>query len=273
MIVTNNTTLILQSYRTENVAPWIRTCLESVRMWAESRHYRYEFVDDHLFDYVSPWVKKRCRSTMLPVTDIARLHLIKDRLSQMGVKRVVWIDADVIIFSPGSFTLNPSSSYSFSREFWVHKVASGMIRVHKKINNSVMFFTKDQPVLDFLIFAAEEVIHFLPEHQINPLSVGTTLLSRLSTVFPMQFVTGATTFSPSVILDVAQGGGAALTALQAQLKHTISAANLCGSLINKDICGVLLCPEMIEKAIQRLQSSHGIILNKSSLMASRDVAL
>ncbi len=42
--------LVLQSYRTHDVAPWIAQCLTGVQAWAAARGYGYEFVDDRLFE-------------------------------------------------------------------------------------------------------------------------------------------------------------------------------------------------------------------------------
>lgn len=262
-MVDNNKTLILQSYRTENVAPWIRSCLTSVKSWASDNNYRYEFIDDQLFDHAPQWVRQRCRNLVLPITDIARLYLIKDRLAQAGIKRVVWVDADVMVFSPEDFFLNPAFNYALSSELWVSITQGGSIRITPKINNSVMFFTRQQPVLDFFIFAAEEVIRYLPENQITSLSAGTALLSRLSSVLPMNIIASTATFSPPVITDIAQGKGPMLAALQSRLKHKIAAANLCSSLTDQEVYGVTLQNSLIEKAIERLLTSNGDIINSA----------
>ena len=53
-------TLVVQSYRTRDVAAWIAQCLASVRDWAARRGFAYDFVDDRFFDYAPPWVRERC---------------------------------------------------------------------------------------------------------------------------------------------------------------------------------------------------------------------
>lgn len=267
----NHKTLILQSYRTENVAPWIHTCLESVKSWAADNRYQYEFIGDQLFEYAPQWLKQRCGHTLLPITDVARLYLLKERLAQPDIDRVVWIDADIIVFAPEYFRLHPTSDYALSREFWISISQSGTIQINKKINNSVMFFTRRQPVLDFLIFSAEEVIRHAPRGQITSLSAGTALLSRLSSVFPVNTVSGATTFSPQVVIDIIRGGGPALAALQGQLKQPIAAANLCSSLVDKKICGVVLRDKLMEKVIRLLLSSHGALVNMASRVSATPV--
>src|SRR4029079_13839139 len=92
-------TLVIQSYRTRDVAAWISACLRSVQAWAAAAGYRYEFVDDRLFDYAPAWVRERCGKQLLPITDVARMYLLRERLAH-GWDRVIWVDADVLVFAP-----------------------------------------------------------------------------------------------------------------------------------------------------------------------------
>ena len=39
-------TLVIQSFRTHSVPPWIERCLDSVRRWAALRGYDYRLTDD-----------------------------------------------------------------------------------------------------------------------------------------------------------------------------------------------------------------------------------
>ena len=110
-------TLIVQSYRTHDVAPWLLKCMASVKAWADAMGYAYEFVDDRFFDPVPAWYRERCGKQLLPVTDLARLLLIQERFAR-GWQRVAWIDADILVFDPERFRIDIGGDAAFCRELW-----------------------------------------------------------------------------------------------------------------------------------------------------------
>lgn len=97
-----SSTLIIQSYRIENVAPWIEICLESVKSWTSLQHYDYRFIGDEIFDRVPKWYREKTSRHPQIATDLGRLELIHEALCE-GYERVAWLDADVLIFAPDNF--------------------------------------------------------------------------------------------------------------------------------------------------------------------------
>ena len=43
-------TVVFQSYKTEDVPPWIATCMDGVRQWSAAKGFDYRFMDDQFFD-------------------------------------------------------------------------------------------------------------------------------------------------------------------------------------------------------------------------------
>lgn len=78
--------------------------MQSAREWAKSNHYDYRFYDDSLFDYAPDWFRKKADHHPCPVTDLARLVVARQLLTE-GYDRTVWMDADMLIFDPKSMKL------------------------------------------------------------------------------------------------------------------------------------------------------------------------
>jgi len=90
-------TVVYQSYRTRDVAPWLATCQASVRDWAARAGHDYRHYGDELFDRVPDWYRAKAGSLVLPVSDLARLVLARELLAE-GYDRTVWVDADLLVF-------------------------------------------------------------------------------------------------------------------------------------------------------------------------------
>jgi hypothetical protein len=252
-------TLVIQSYRTTDVAPWIRRCLDSTRAWAAARGFDYEFVDDRLFGFAPAWVRERCGSQILPVTDVARLYLLRERLEQ-GWQRVIWVDADVLVFAPERFVLDDAMPYALCRELWLAE-RSGQIETVECVNNAVIMMSQRLPLLDFWIFAAEEILRTHPPGPVDKLLVGTRLLTDIANAMPLRVLNSIGLFSPPVVRDLAQGGGAASRAWARQFAHPIGAANLCASLQDHQSGGARVGAEELESAVDALLATRGSIIN------------
>ena len=97
--------IVYQSYRTQNVPGWIQQCLRIVPIWARAQGYEYRFFDEALFDRLPAWFRKRVSHRILPMSDLARLLLARELLDE-GFDRVVWVDADVLIFDIKQFSVD-----------------------------------------------------------------------------------------------------------------------------------------------------------------------
>ncbi|MBS0589961.1 MAG: hypothetical protein JSR65_04920 [Proteobacteria bacterium] len=253
-------TLVVQSYRTRDVAPWLNDCLRTVREWAALRGYTHEFLDDRFFDYSPAWVRDRCGAQVLPVTDIARLYLLREKLRGEW-DRVVWIDADVLVFDPDRFVLDEAAPYalcfeqtfSFQPDFGMH--------IGEAINNAVMFFVGSHPLIDFWICAAEETLRASEPDRIAATQVGTRFLSALGNAMPIRTMRNVGLFVPPLIRDIAAGGGVALDRWAERLRQPIAAANLCRSMQDREFSGATVGAAEMQKAVNRLLQTRGGVVN------------
>ena len=253
-------TLIVQSYRTAGVAPWVEACLQSVRAWAAAAGYSYEFVDDRLFDYAPDWVRRRCGSEILPVTDLARLYLLRERLQQ-GWRRVVWVDADVIVFAPRRFALDAAAPYALCREIWLQQ-RDGEFATVEAVNNAVVVMTPNQPILDFWIFAAEEILRTHPAGPVDKMIIGTRLLTDLASAMPLRTISNVGLFSPVIVHAIAAGAAGAVRHWARQFGHPIGAANLCASLQDVAAAGARVGADELQRAVDVLLRTRGDVVNQ-----------
>jgi hypothetical protein len=98
-------TIVYQSYRTQQVPPWITTCMGTVRAWADQQGFDYRFYDDGFFEYAPQWFRDKAQHGICPVTDLARLVVARELLAQ-GYERTVWVDADLLVFAPEQLRLD-----------------------------------------------------------------------------------------------------------------------------------------------------------------------
>lgn len=223
-------TVVLQTYRDYNVPDWMTLTLQSVREWSAGRGYDYVFIGDEFFDYAPPWVHEKCGAQRLPVTDFARLHYLKDYLAR-GYERVVWIDADVLVFRPALFDIDVLSGYAFSREILMLKNQQGKLQIGPPgINNAVMLFEQDNPMLDFYLLAAESILRQVVTGRLKHTAIGTEFLSRLARTMPLARLNCVGLFTPLLMADIAEGGKTLWPIYQKAFKYPMHAANLCGSL-------------------------------------------
>lgn len=253
--------LIIQSYRTHDVAAWVGDCLRSVRGWAAARGYAYEFVDDRLFDYAPKWVREKCGAQLLPITDVARLYLLRERLAQ-GWQRVAWIDADVLVFAPERFALDEAAPYALCSEIWVRALADRPVEFLEKVNNAVLQVAQGQPMLDFWIFAVEEILRVHAPHEIGLLTAGTRFFTDLAKAMPLRALRNVGLFSAPLLRELAAGGGPLLEQWALRFGQPIAAANLCASLQDKDSYGVWIDAALMQRVVDVLAGTRGDVVNR-----------
>lgn len=249
-------TLVLQSYRRHNVAPWIDRCMTSVRAWADAAGHPYEFVDDSLFDLLPGWFRDRCAKELLPQTDLARLLLMRERL-RAGHPRVIWLDADIHVFAPHNMRMDNGHDYALCLENWMSKGDDGQVRMSTRINNAAMVMAQGNPVLDFLIHACEEIARNTAPGSITKLEFGPRLLSRLASVVPLHVVREVVMISPGVLLRVARADHQALDFIARAHQVPVAAANLCGSLIGTPVGGTHMTHEHVWSCMDQLEARPG----------------
>ncbi len=256
-------TIVLQSYRTSNIPKWISTCLSTVAGWSKNSGFDYVLTGDEFFDYAPAWTRERCGKQIFPVTDIARLYLIKDYLSR-GYDRAIWLDADVIIFAPDLLKIETKAGYAFSHEVMLGELADGRINISgPSINNAVMVFEKDHPMLDFYRFATEAILEHAPAGEIERTAVGPKFLVNLHQAMPIERLTSVGLFTPRLMQDIATGGKQLCAMYANKFGFPMAAANLCHfthHFANSHKRQQL--DEVFELAINNLLSTKGQIMNR-----------
>lgn len=233
-------TLVLQSHRPGPVPPWIAACLASVRGWAEDRGHAYRLLDDALFDGIPGWFMDKCRAHGRTATaaDLGRLLRAREALAEPGVERVVWLDADVLVYAPERLDLEPVAQahpHAFALEVWVQPGRNGGRPVARRnVHNACCLFTPRTPVLDFLAHACERLVERLePEKGFPPQLCGPRLLNALHPLVRFPLIETVGMVSPLLASDLlGEGGGRALRVYRdatADLPAP-AAANLCSSL-------------------------------------------
>jgi len=225
------TTLVLQSFRTHDVHPWIDRCMATVRAWADQRGHAYEFVGDELLDLAPGWYRDRAAGRMTLITDLARLILIRDRLDA-GARLAVWVDADVAVFRPDRLIVGPKRDEAFCEEAWMHE-RGAMVGLPawlrkpiavRNINNCVCAFRRASAFLPSYIDRCLETVRTAA--RLNGRSVGTELLTAVHNRDPLELIPGVALLSGFVVRDLRRGGGASLALHNRSFPGEVAAANL-----------------------------------------------
>jgi len=238
-------TLVIQSHRSPLPYSWIARCLESVRKWAELNHYQYQFMGDELFDLLpEAFAEKRLQQPVM-FSDLARLLCLKQALDD-GCQRVVWLDADFLIFKPSTFVV-PDEPYAVGREVWVQHDKRGKLKIYKKVHNAFLAFCQGNHFLDFYIETATRLLS-QNTGNVPPHFIGPKLLTALHNVASLPVMESAGMLSPLVIKDLIQGKGAALDQFVGASPQPIAGANLCISSCQRNE----LSEDEISKLIDQL---------------------
>ena len=254
-------TVVLQSYRTHDVPPWMAECMGSVRAWAQGQGWDYEFMDDRFFDLAPGWVKARCGNNLYAVTDLCRLLWLRDRLRE-GVERVVWADADLLVFAPEKLGLATGSGYGFAFELLLEPKPDGSMGTRGGANNALMVFERQQPVLDFYLFACEERLKHYGDGQVPRTALGPDLLVALSRVLPLPILHGVGLFDPLMMKEIRDGHGPRTSLFMAHSPRPLGAANLCHFARNAQEPGFRpLFDRVYGEAVDALLNSRGRVLD------------
>lgn len=252
-------TLVIQSHRSPLPSGWLEKCLESARAWADIHNFDYRFIGDELFADVSePLMEKTCTQRVV-ATDLARLLVLRSFLEQ-GYQRVVWCDADLLIFQPESLTL-PAADFAVGREVWIQSDdTNGEPKAYIKVHNAFMLYSAGNAFLDFYIDSATRMLS-LHEGRFVPQFIGPKLLTALHNIVHFPVIENAGMLSPSVVQDIVAGGGPSLDLFLTRSTEPLAAVNLCSSLALK---GTVL-EVQIEGAINLLLSNPALLGKSDSV--------
>ena len=220
-------TLVIQSHREPLPYAWLQSCIDSVRAWAAANGFDYRWLGDELFASIDDELHAKTREQPVIATDLARLKCLQSGLDE-GFSRVVWCDADFLVFRPRDFEL-PDTDYALGREVWVQPDKGGKFRAYVKVHNAFLTFCRGNSFLDFYTDTAERLLR-LNQGSMPPQFIGPKLLTALHNIALCPVMENAAMLSPAVERDLLAGSGAALELFREQSKVPPTAANLSSSL-------------------------------------------
>ena len=221
-------TLVVQSYKKDDVPLWIARCQQSVEHWANQNRFTYFLLGDELFDYNPTWFQQKIGDRKPILSDLARLLYIKEALDNF--ERVLWLDIDVLIFAPSQFLIAPTP-YLFGEERWIQPHKKGW-KIYKNACNAFCQFERGNPFLDFYIDTILRIIKRADPNYIAPQMIGPKLLSALHSAVTLPLTTHVGSASPWLIRELAGGKTDLLSKVCRSLGDTPCVAlNLCHSLV------------------------------------------
>ena len=252
--------VLIQSYAPAPLPAWQQRCVDSVREWARRAGWEYRYVDDRLFEVVPQWYRERCAGQKLPVTDLGRLLLLREALAEPDCVEAVWIDADVLVFAPGLEPRRPEG-FAFAREYWLRRGEGEQVLAYQRVNNSLLYMRRDSPVLASYIALCERVIAETPPEKIGHDAASTSLLTRMAKRAALPLIPGAGLLSPPLVAELADGRSDLLRRYGALLPEPLACANLCASMVGREMQGIVLDEPAMERAVAALLASGGGAIN------------
>ena len=250
-------TVVIQTFRTHSIPPWIQRCLDSVRAWAELHGHDYRLAGDELYELCGPEYLARGSKNPQAITNLARLVATRRQLDA-GYKRVIWMDADIFVFNPEKLVFDfpadrLTTGYAFGREIWLSDRDGRLHTTLPRAHNAATFFTQDAVDLDMLIAL---IRHIDAKRQIvSNCQVGVRLLRGLqeSLMFPTFSHVGV--FSQPLLQALVEGNEQILGFYGKAYRYSTFAGNLGLSLsgnYSDDLCW---------RAMDCLEAGAGDVIN------------
>lgn len=242
-------TLVYQSFRTQNVPVWMPRCMASVKDWADSKNYAYEFLDDRFFGYAPDWFRSVINDQRHLVADFARLELADLYLGQ-GWDRVIWIDADVFICDINHFDIDGPDDFLFCRELWMTR-RNENIAFSNRINNSIMMFAKGNDFLAFYRDACQKIVKSKKQDCWHT-EIGTKFLSGIPYKLPLLRTVAC--LSPLLLLAFSRKNDEIIAAYCNEFSAPIYAINLCLTFRGRQFDDVVFNDDVYLSIIEHFDS-------------------
>lgn len=243
-------TVVIQSAAPHQKIGWVEACLASVRGWAERQGLSYAFYGDEIFEALPDAVMEKYLDQPVVRSDLARLLKTQEFLAG-GADRVVWADADFLIFAPKDFIVPDEVPFAFGREVWVQEGAGGKLRAYPKIHNAFFVFGEENAFLDFYIHSALKLLE-RAEAPVVPQFIGPKFLTTQHNMIGFDEIKSAAMFSPLVMRDILAGGGPALSLMLEKQESPVYGANLSLSHVGREVDGVVIGDGDTEKVVEIL---------------------
>jgi hypothetical protein len=241
-----------------NASSWVDRCMTSVRDWTLKRGWNYIRIEDSQFLASTPkWYHDKCQDYIQPLTDLARLETALFLLGD-GYTRVVWVDADLVVFSPDEFDLPEVANSAFVREIWLNPPNAKRPASLTRVNNSVAVFAAGGTFLPFYrdacLTIADNTAGQLPKS-----GVGTDFLTTLHELVPLRLLDDVGNLSPYVLNALVRESTSVLHAYNNLLDKPIVAVNLCSSHENRAYLGTSIrnCSAEYDRAVDLLLATQG----------------
>ncbi len=251
-------THVIQSASPDARPEWLARCLVSVKTWARDRDWTYSCSGDDLFEYVPGEICEKFARQKPLLADIARLNWARRLFDDnANLERVIWMDADVIIFAPDKVEIDPSWDLAVGRQVWIQPDGQGGLKTYRQVHNATLVIHRDSPALDYLRHAAMKIA---AQHDGPAASqlLGPKLLTALHNITAFDVVESVGMASPLVIRDIISGGGDALTLLRNGTNGDLGAVNLCASYRGRNIDGVHLSDADFLTCVERLCAAKSL---------------
>lgn len=224
-------TVVLQSFRTHDVPEWLLLCMQSVKSWTESHAWDYAFMDDAFLELAPSHLRGVCGANIYALTDVCRLLWVKQMLEK-GYERVVWADADLLIFAPHKLRLDGMWGHGFAREIFLRVERAGLFTPIEGINNALMFFEQGDPTLEVYLQAVYGVLEEAEPGKVLRTALGPHLLKSLDGNRHLNRIEGVGLFTQAVMSQLVKKKRGMFDALTELHGRPLAAANLCHFLRN-----------------------------------------
>jgi len=237
-------TLVIQSHRTPLPFAWLQECIDSVQTWAADSRFDYQWLSDEIFDSLDSELIEKTETQKVIASDLARLKAIQQALAK-SYQRVVWCDADFLIFNAQQFIL-PESSFALGREVWIQEDNNQKLRAYSKVHNAFLMFCQGNHFLDYYTASAEQLLR-ANQGRMPPQFIGPKLLTALHNMIECPIMETAGMLSPLVIRDILAGDGKALRLFKQKSPSFPAGANLCSSVTASEGFGEVEMQCLIKK--------------------------
>ena len=202
------------------------------------------------------WLRLKAGEKITIITDFARLKLMQ-RLLLEGFERVIWFDADVLVFDSKSLTVPEELTYGFSPEVWISRGEDGELLCSRRINNSICFFSqKSRDLLSWLLMTAESVMASLPAPR-DHLEIGTRLLTAIDATQKLPLLRNVGLVGPPLMKAILEEDENTIRACMTWTGEHLFAVNLCNHFRTTG----MISDHCFSRVTEILQATQGSVLN------------
>jgi hypothetical protein len=252
--------VVFQAFARHRPPAFVGRCLASVRAWSARHGHEYRYYGDEILDVLPGWYRDRLDGRIVHQVNLARLHIARDLLAN-GAERVVWLDADVLVFDPEAFDLDAPEGFAFCREVWLDndRDGDGYVPTYR-VNQAVIVADRGNAFLDYCLWAHERMIRDDAEGVLRS-DTSTALLTAIHATTPLPLVTNVAMMTPRLIREIVDGGEQpALREYVRRHAYATQAVNMTLSLVGREYGGAQASADDYDAACATLLATQGAAL-------------